>query len=47
MSFLLSDLGNILLRDEGVGVRLAERLWSAMKYPARWRCWTAAPPGWS
>jgi hydrogenase maturation protease len=33
MSFLVVGLGNILLRDEGVGVRLAERLLERYEVP--------------
>ena len=53
MSILVLGLGNILLSDEGVGVRIVEALDAAHELPSdvdlldaalrEWTCWTRSP----
>lgn len=47
MRTLVLGIGNLLLSDEGIGVRAIEALEAHYQIPRRSSCLTAAPPAWS
>ena len=47
MRILVLGVGNILLSDEGIGVRVVEALEQRYRLPDGVEIWMAAPPEWS